>query len=154
MYTGFVVAGALLALSGVVRNPPWLVSAFFGLLVPILAVSHPVVYRRLSRWGRDIARAALGICCALYAAVVASGAPVASIFGGFVLLTSSVAYRRMRIRFKKTACAGCPELGAADPICSGYAEQAVSVRRFQVTIEDLLNRDSMPPPVAVRSGRR
>jgi hypothetical protein len=63
-----------------------------------------------------------------------------------LLLVLRRAYVRVRVELKRAACDGCAELGAPG-ICSGYAQQAESIRAWRDRLEDDLNAEGAPPPI-------
>lgn len=101
----------------------------------VLITSYPLVYWRLPRWACDMSRAGLGAVIGATAASLVS----AALSGEILTLPMAVAlllfaswrwFGRVRQRGKSDRCAQCPEY-AAGGICSGYAKQADSVRRYQ-----------------------
>lgn len=126
MYGGAAVGVASLAVAPHRAWPRlWLVAT--GLTS---GISQPDHYAGLSRRQKDAVRGTTGF---LAASLLRFG--LARRWGWFAGSTALVviAYRRLtaaRAARKATACDGCPEL--AEPgVCSGFATQAVELRRYE-----------------------
>jgi len=129
-----VYAGAALGavLCGVFRQPLWDVApALWAAMAGItLVFSFPLWYKRWPRPMRDLLRAMLGGTIALCGYLLLSGAWLPGLVGTAVLAASWQAYRGVRERFRRQACAGCPELRDGE-ICPGFALQAERIRQYE-----------------------
>ena len=128
LYAG-LVAFVLLPLSTGGLGP-WLLPIFYGSTAVVLIPSHPRWYHRYSRGTRDLLRFAAGVWIALLVGLFIEGWYLL----GFVNLAAAFLLHRYygRVRGEKQCgmCDGCPEL-AAPGICSGYREQATSLRELE-----------------------
>jgi len=137
--TGGVAAAGVPALGAAALAPhTWLVSA--GALA---GASLPAPYAKLGRGQKDGVRFATGLAAGMLAAF-----PLARRWKWSVVLIAiaAAAYRVLtlqRAKSKATACNGCPELHA-DGICSGFAQQAVSLRAYERDASELAMRSYQP----------
>lgn len=105
----------------------WLFLACGAVVLPL---SAPQVYRYWPRLMRDGLRFLTGVTAALCAYLLLSGQPVVGLAGATALLACWKIYKRIRGRRRERTCNGCPQL-TGDNICTGYALQAASARRYE-----------------------
>ena len=142
MYTGVVVGGAITLsqpAAGAWRLAPhaWAASA-----AAAGSASLPEVYRHLPRRGRDGLRFTTGILGGLLPVL-----GLARRWTPFLGLSAAAAgsYRVLTLKraaSKATACDGCPEL-QEEGICSGYAQQAVSLRAYERDASEIAMRQRL-----------
>ncbi|WP_417465320.1 hypothetical protein [Kordiimonas sp.] len=106
-------------------------TALACLMVITILVSYPPLYRKLPRWGCDLARGSLGAIIAVTAAQLISApqAPLPLINAG-VLVIIWFTFGAIRQKAKRGKCNTCPEYREGH-ICSGYAQQSVNVRKYE-----------------------
>lgn len=108
-----------------------------------LAASWPTWYARWSRPFRDVLRGGLGAWLGMLAVLAIKHHSWPAVAGMVALIPLYRAFQRRRQSLKQLRCAGCAELGKG--ICSGYEQQAVSIRNFTLEVEERLNRYMSPP---------
>jgi hypothetical protein len=84
----------------------------------------------------------------LWVGLVLAGQLVVAGATGAALVAGYVVYKRRRGAERTRACAECEELGR-EGVCSGYAQQAESIRAYSQCLEEFLNRES-GVPAAIR----
>lgn len=134
--TGVAVAASAPPLGIAVRFP----QVWIGPAGLVSAASLPGPYGRLSRTAKDGLRFSTGLLGGLLSSLA-----LAQRWKPFALLAAAAAggYRFLTLRraaAKATACDGCPEL-TSEGICSGYAQQAVSLRAYERDASELATRE-------------
>ena len=124
-----------------------------ALMAVILPLSYPPWYARLDRRTRDGLRFGAGVLLTLWLATGFVGSPLLATGIGALLLPIYLLYRQQRARCHAHACAGCHELDRVG-VCSGYSLQARSIRAYCEQMEDRLNGNQPPPPLAQRPAPR
>lgn len=137
-----LLGGLALGTVGViVAGGPWTAAIAAVLVPPVLALSWPSWYPRVSRALRDLARFALGLVIALGSHAIFSAPaklwPLALLGAALWWL-----YRLTRRRVNARRCDGCPELGLG--VCSGYARHARAMRAVAADLEARMSIDSAP----------
>ncbi len=138
LYAGVMLGGIALLLTAPAGST-WLVAGFLAALLLVVAGSLPRIYRRLHRRLCDLLRFGAGALfpLAMYVGVVANPAlGIAGLLGIYAFWRIYFAKRAVR---KLHECDDCPELANSE-ICSGFREQASSVRAFEREATDLLYR--------------
>jgi hypothetical protein len=138
----------LAAMIGALASPldtQALIGLTAAVLGPATLLSCPAIYRKFSRGWRDPIRAGMGAGLGLWSALAVSGGHWVALATFPILVMIYTLYRSQRQRLKRHMCEGCGEL-EAEGICSGYAQQAQSIRLYQIQIEDALNCGTGPPP--------
>jgi len=97
----------------------------------VSTLSYPPLYKKHPRWVCDLLRSLLGVTIALAIGrlLVSPLAPL-SIFNISLLASVWLYFRKKRQQTKHDKCTSCPEFQEGT-ICSGYSEQAESVRQYQ-----------------------
>ena len=140
MYAG-MASGAIVATTqpvvGAARFAP---HVWAGTAAVVAGASIPQVYGPLPRPAKDAVRFGAGILVGIVPAFAR-----ARRWHAFVGLaaTAAVAYRVLslaRVKNKATACEGCPELHA-EGICSGFSQQAVSMRAYERAASDIAMKE-------------
>ena len=116
-------------------------------LIPATLLSSPNIYRKFSRRWRDTIRAGMGAGLGLWAALFLSGGHWVALATFPILFAIYRFYHSQRRKLKQHMCDGCSDLNT-EGICSGYAQQANSIRLYQIQIEDRLNDTHHPPDAA------
>lgn len=142
MYSGVAAGGAV-----AVANPAMGAAAlaphiWLGGASGAGIASLPQVYRRLDRRAKDGLRFGTGV---LGGGLLAFA--LARQWQRFTTLAAlaAVGYRVLtlaRAKAKASACDGCPELDAKG-ICSGYAQQAVSLRAYENAASELAMKERL-----------
>ena len=146
MYAGVgtgLAASASLPTLGAAAVGPY---AWLGAAGAAAGASAPQPYKRLNRRMKDGLRFGTGVLAGLLPAFARSerwrwfAALVAVAGAGYRILTLA------RAKAKSAACDGCPEL-ETEGICSGFAQQAVSLRAYEAAASDLaMRRRGLRPP--------
>ena len=147
LYSGVAAAGVALAILCPPSTP--LLVLFFGIALPTMVVSYPPAYRHFGRRSRDAIRLAAGVSISLWVFLLFFGHFFLAVVVGAGLLACIFHYLSKRNASKRLACDGCDEFGTGG-VCSGYAQQAESIRAYSLCVEESLNRDGVVPP-AIRS---
>ena len=137
-YSGMLIGGiAALVYSTfiVTMRLPWLAC----ILAPVIILSYPRLYKRLSRFIQDGLRFAMGVLLGFI--------PFFLIYRNFAsaLLCIVVMFAFWRFYFhqrrlrKRQACEGCPELNLPE-ICSGFQQQAAAIRLYEIEATDFMYR--------------
>ncbi len=133
------LAGGLLV--GCLITPlsrPWPTAFAAVLVATLLAIlSQAQIHSRLPRLARDVTRTGIGFLPAL--ALTALWPSPASILPIVLLALARPTLARQRARRKSDACSDCTELSNSG-ICSGYTQQALGIRNYELEFEDLLLR--------------
>lgn len=140
MYCGIATGGAVAVANPAVGAAAFAPHVWLGGAGAASAASLPQIYGDLPRSAKDGVRFGTG---ALGGGLLAFA--VARQWQRFGLLATIAAtgYRVLtlaRAEAKATACDGCPELHAPG-ICSGYAQQAVSLRAYENAASELAMRE-------------
>ncbi len=117
---------------------PILIAAY-SLLPILLFASYPWIYRKIPRLIRDAIRIGTGIFSGfLFSLLLTSWfwLSLATFAGLFVVFKFFQAKRK---HVKQTECNGCPELGG-NAVCSGYQQQADSIRNYRACLEEEYNK--------------
>jgi hypothetical protein len=135
----FALASMLVGLAWVRPPTNLLALGCFTLLVPLLILSYPWLYRALPRLGRDAVRLATGVFLAFLFALFLTNLWW---LAGLTLVALFLVFRylqRQRRQVKQSECLGCPEL-RPNHICSGYSHQSAAIRTYCIHLEEELNR--------------
>lgn len=109
----------------------WWRGAFVALALAVGLVSHPGLYARLPRPGKDLVRAALGLLIGAWGASLCGGDPLFAALAALPLLGLHRFYGRLRSRQEShTRCLSCPEYREGT-ICSGFTRQAEAHRALE-----------------------
>ncbi|MCP4548192.1 MAG: hypothetical protein GY835_17140 [bacterium] len=115
-----------------------------GLLIPLLTLSAPGIYKRLPRGLRDILRFLAGALPPLSLAVALDGSSWIGAASLTTLLLFWRIYFHLRSDRKLRACAGCPQLDA-ESICDGFTLQATGARDYEQEASELVMRSGFRP---------
>ena len=114
------------------------------LLLAVLVLSGPSLYKKLPRKVRDLLRFALGLSIMLGFRRLIAGDVLLSVVLFLVILFFWRRYQGRRATRKKEACLTCEEF-PGQGICSGFARQAELIRRYEEeATEYLLARGYVP----------
>lgn len=144
LYSSLVLSAVLL----LVLQPSatfffWATPALVG---GLLVFSYPQLYHLLHRRARDFVRFLSGSALALFLGTMCF-VPWWAVAGmALFLVAVHQVFRYMRMLVKQHACDGCPEYGHND-ICSGYSEQADSIRVYRERMDDEWNKPYVLPLV-------
>ncbi|MGF1579403.1 MAG: hypothetical protein ACFCD0_08580 [Gemmataceae bacterium] len=142
LYLGVALTLGLLVL--VRPNDGWALSVCYGLLVPVVGLSYPPLYRHLPRIVMDLLRFGAGVVFVFLLGLLVTAWWWLSVLTLAILFGIFWVFRIKRGLIKANECAGCPELGS-QCVCSGYARQADSIRVYSEEIENELNSPGAVP---------
>lgn len=136
MYSGVAVGGAVAVTNPAIGAASFAPQAWLAGAAGASVSSVPQVYGRLGRRSKDGLRFGTGV---LGGGLLTFA--IARRWQSFTVLAALAAagYRILtlaRAKAKATACDGCPELDI-EGICSGYAQQAVSLRAYEHVASEL-----------------
>lgn len=106
-------------------------------LAPVIVLSYPSLYKRLSRFIRDVLRLATGVMISFIPFFLIHRNFLCGITCVVVMAVFWWIYFHQRKRRKMHACDGCPELGLPE-ICSGFQKQAAAVRLYEIEATDFI----------------
>lgn len=140
MYSGVATGAAVAVVNPALGAATAAPAVWLGGAAGASAVSLPQVYGTLGRPAKDGVRFGTGVLGGGLLLFVlarewrrfAGLATVAA--AGYRILTLA------RVKAKASACDGCPELHAPG-ICSGYAQQAVSLRAYEHAASELATKE-------------
>ena len=135
LYASVLVTGLCLFLFN--TSPSMLLVLLYSLLGPVLVLSHPPLYDRFNRLGKDTLRVVAGILGAVMVTALFAGAFWLTLPALGVFLLSYRFSLKAYGRAKRNACEGCPELGTGD-VCSGFRHQLPHIRAYEMAATEHL----------------
>jgi hypothetical protein len=149
-YAG-ILAGVLLVFLAPASGK-YFPAAFFAVLLGVVILSIPSLYKSLRRIFRDGVRFASGLLIPVCISLCAGPGYWIGIPGLAILFVFWCIYLRMRKARKLRECDGCPELGQ-NRICSGFAMQAGHIRQYQAEADELLIATGYVPECVISPDR-
>lgn len=114
-------------------------------LLPVIALSYPRLYKSLPRFIQDALRLGMGVLVGFL--------PFLLIYRNFLCGITCVVvmgvfwriYFHQRQKRKMHACDGCPELNLPE-ICSGFQQQTAAIRLYEIEATEMVYRSGRGIP--------
>ncbi len=114
-------------------------------LAPVIILSYPSHYKKLTRSLQDVLRLAMGT----YIGFVPFFLIYRNCLCGIPTIILTLIFWRIYFYQRKMrklhACDGCPELNSSK-ICSGFEQQAAAIRLYEIEATDLIYRSNRGYP--------
>ena len=147
MYAGGAIGIATAIAAPGVASGPAAPATWFGVAGSLGVASVPDTYGPLPRPAKDVIRSTTGFMLGLLRAFPLARRWYASAALGVATVASYRFLIAKRAQAKASDCDGCPELAALHAgeldVCSGFAQQAVSLRAYERDASALATRARM-----------
>lgn len=139
----FAYVGILMCVIAATVYPTLIVNMkltwFLLVLVPVIILSYPRLYKRLHRVIQDVLRLGMGVLIGFLPFLLIHS----NFFCGITCIVVMgvfwrIYFHQREIR-KLHACDGCPELNIPET-CSGFQHQSHAIRLYEIEATDLLYR--------------
>lgn len=107
------------------------------ILTPVIILSYPRLYKKLTRFLQDILRLTMGMIIGFVPFFLIYQNFLCGFTSMVVLLVFWRIYFHQRKVRKLHACDGCPELDLPE-ICSGFQQQASAIRLYEIEATDFI----------------